>query len=330
MEENLMKKIAVILVLILSTTQLCFATFSAQDTFVLGAELDYSTNQYVNRNDKTFVDKGNSFDFSYIPENGLVSNFTIKRDNKIIYTKAINALSANSSIRVIRIKDTDNGRNFYIIGMQYKLKYLMGYNEKENKWKIYVDADNYYNSSDKGYYGITIHNGQLCIYQQGVEKYHRYILTLDSSSDSFVAKDEGELELNYFDDSYNYDPDYRPLYAHMDEESYVDLSSLRTISDLDDIWIFEVKGVSTGRNSDIGKTYGPIRYKVEKSTRRAWCFDDRKFIWSELPMHSTPAGYQTAACACVNWCYAYKYGKLLGNFDLMDYMLKTYKGNQSL
>lgn len=271
------------------------------------------------RSTTTENDNGNTFTFSYIPDNGLTSTFTIKKGDRTIYRITKNELTVSSHVYITKIQNDKNNQIFYIINNK-----LMGYDAINNIWKIYVNLDDYYNPlGETSNRKLTIQNGNLCIYTQGANQQHVYILNWDNGTKNFSYIDKGVSDLVYFDDIYNYSPNYRPIYAHMDSEQYVDLASIKTIKD-GDVWIFDVNTIFTGRNSDIGivNTY---RYMINKVTMKAWRHDPGG--WVNVPVTSDKyAGYQISSITSVNWCYAYRFGRFMGNFDLMDQMAQKYKG----
>ncbi len=116
----------------------------------------------------------------------------------------------------------------------------------------------------------------------------------------------------YFKGAPAYDSNYRPIYAHMRVERYVDLSSMNIIQN-DDTWlVFSVLTASTDEDSDIlRKSDTATRYKINKLTREAWIANNSG--WDYLNLQRAPYGYEESSFNAVNICYAHLYGEFLND-----------------
>lgn len=311
-----------------------FMVVSAFATFTPLNSVSFGPNEFGGNYDDTFKDNGVQFNLAYVEKGQSGPEFVVKKKGKVIYTKPVSSLGKYYSIHVVRIKNNDDGRIFYIVQRPSGLyggafSYLMGYDEKADKWQEYADIKNYYNPTGRDYHkGFTIHYGKLCAYHYNTDLYHTYNLFWDSAKNWFGFTDEGSVKTEYFQSALVYNPRYRPTYAHMDGETYVDLNSIFTWKEEGTIWVFDVDTYSVGRNSDVLGTKYTNKYMIDKSSRRAWRFDKKKETWEELPMHSCPYGYQFSSCVAINWCVQHKYGYFLGNLGgEMNYSVRHYKGN---
>lgn len=114
---------------------------------------------------------------------------TITRDGRSIHNQRI---SHHWGHRVFRVKDISTQREFFILDM-IKRSLLMGYDEENGKWNVYVDSDNYYNAVD-GEPWISVISGNLYLtYQQeGIRtKEQVYHLEWDDNANWFNYIDEG-------------------------------------------------------------------------------------------------------------------------------------------
>jgi hypothetical protein len=259
------------------------------------------------------------------------SELIIKQKGKVVYTKQLPPIEKISRTQVIQIKDDLTNRIFYIIDNQdyhHGFGYIIGYDSVKGQWQEYINRKNYY-APIKGHQGISVRHGDIVIYNcSGVYDNQAYRLFWNKSANWFGYEDLGFSKKGYFDDALNQNPKYRPLYAHMDYEEYLVVDSILTWQEDDTTWEFNADIISAFRNTDlvVGKYAG--KYKINKRTRQAWRWNSKKNQYDELPMFSSPYGFQMSACALVNWCYMIKYGQFLGNqLSGTTYILNVYNGD---
>lgn len=315
--------------LIISACTTAFASFKALDS------VSFGPNEFGGNYDDVFKDNGTKFKFEYKETEANGPELIIKNKKDIVFSQPVTALGKYYSMTLTRIQDVDSGRIFYIAqrvygGPQSKdtYSYLLGYDEKTGKWKKYIDIKNYYAPINYGFAGMTIRYGKLTLYHFG-SKYHSYTLTWNNNKQNFDYIDNGTVDKTYFNSALVYNPKYRPVYAHMDGETYLDLDSVSTVKDTESTWVFTATLYSTIRNSDILPRDGySLKAMVDKQNHRAWIWDDRKQQWQEIPMHSVPYGYQLSSCVAVNWIYQHRYGEFLGGLGgSMQYVANSYRGN---
>ena len=114
---------------------------------------------------------------------------TITKDESSVYNQRI---SNEQGYRIFRIKENHSQREFFIVDMM-KNSLLMGYDEKNNSWNIYVSSDSYENTVNGEPWTSAI-NGRLYLtYQQdGVRtKKQVYRLEWDDNKGAFDCIDEG-------------------------------------------------------------------------------------------------------------------------------------------
>jgi hypothetical protein len=85
----------------------------------------------------------------------------------------------------------------------------------------------------------------------------------------------------------------------MDYEEYLVVDSILTWQEDDTTWEFNADIISAFRNTDlvVGKYAG--KYKINKRTRQAWRWNSKKNQYDELPMFSSPYGFQI--CPHARW-----------------------------
>lgn len=116
----------------------------------------------------------------------------------------------------------------------------------------------------------------------------------------------------YFQGAPAYNSNYRPVYAHMGVESYVDLSTIKVTQDTDTWLVFNVLTVTATEDSDSTKTgKEPSRFGINKKTREAWMVVDSK--WKRLELNRVPFGYEVSSFNTVNMCYLHLYGEFLND-----------------
>ena len=105
---------------------------------------------------------------------------------------------------------------------------------------------------------------------------------------------------------------YRPINFGMGYEMYVDLSSLETIKDNGQGWIFKVNLFRSPEDSGrIEGTY-PLTYKIFRG--QAWIYNDSTNTWLEIPMRKKQLKHKDIAdFVTVNLCYRQKTGQYLND-----------------
>lgn len=126
-----------------------------------------------------------------------------------------------------------------------------------------------------------------------------------------VVLGSGECQA-YFKGAPAYNSNYRPIYAHMRVETYVDLSSINIVQN-DNTWlVFNVLTVNADEDSDIVRENNKtIRFKVNKHSREAWVANNSD--WNYINFNRSPYGYEQSAFVAVNMCYEYMYGEFLND-----------------
>lgn len=235
-------------VLSLCTAVPGFASFVPVHSVVFGPE----RNNY----DDSFKDHGNKFHISYTRENG-VPQIIVKSHGKVIYTKEVPSLGRFYTMEIHQIVNEDDGRNFYIVqSKDSEFSYLMGYDERKKEWQTYTEAQNYYSPvpGEAVHEGITIHYGDLGVYHFNNlnDSYHWYKLFWDKNADWFGYREGEETRrTTYFNSALVYNPQYRPVYANADYETYLDMDSIDTDKDKNGVWTFTARKYETIMESDI-------------------------------------------------------------------------------
>lgn len=119
---------------------------------------------------------------------------------------------------------------------------------------------------------------------------------------------------------------YRPINFGMGYEMYVDLSSLETVKDDGQGWIFKVNLFRSPEDSgNIEGTY-TLTYKVAHG--QAWLYNDSTHSWQEIPMRKKEIKHnQIADFVAVNLCYKQKTGQYLNDdYGYAKGMEHYYKG----
>lgn len=119
---------------------------------------------------------------------------------------------------------------------------------------------------------------------------------------------------------------YRPINFGMGYEMYVDLSSLETIKDNGQGWIFKVNLFRSPEDSGrIEGTY-PLTYKIFRG--QAWIYNDSTHTWLEIPMRKKQLKHKDIAdFVTVNLCYRQKTGQYLNDdYGYAQGMERYYKG----
>lgn len=119
---------------------------------------------------------------------------------------------------------------------------------------------------------------------------------------------------------------YRSINFGMGYEMYVDLSSLETVKDDGQGWIFKVNLFRSPEDSgNIEGTY-TLTYKV--SHGQAWLYNDSTHSWQEIPMRKKEIKHnQIADFVAVNLCYKQKTGQYLNDdYGYAKGMERYYKG----
>lgn len=120
---------------------------------------------------------------------------------------------------------------------------------------------------------------------------------------------------------------YRPINFGMGYEMYVDLSSLETVKDDGQGWIFKVNLFRSPEDSgNIEGTY-TLTYKVAHG--QAWLYNDSTHSWQEIPMRKKEIKHnQIADFVAVNLCYKQKTGQYLNDdYGYAKGMERYYKGS---
>lgn len=326
--KNVLRFMLCCLFFIVSIGTTAFASFKPLDS------ISFGPNEFGGNYDDVFKDNGIKFKFEYTTK-GVSPQLIIKNKKNVVFTQPVTSLGKYYSMTLTRIQDADTGRIFYIAQRVYggpksqeTYSYLLGYDSTTGTWKKYVDIKNYYSPILYGFSGMTIRYGKLTLYHFG-RQYHSYTLTWNDAKQVFDYTDNGVVDNSYFNSALVYNRQYRPVYAHMDSEIYLDINSINTLEDTDSRWIFTATSYSTIRNSDVLPRDGhSIKAMVDKVNHRAWSWNEEKQQWVELPMHSVPYGYQMPSCIAINWAYQHRYGTFLGNLGgVMTSMAQNYKGN---
>jgi hypothetical protein len=324
-----MKRLVQILLMavIFLCTSMAFASFTVIKNMTWHTSYDGLENNWSD----SFTEGKNKYMF-YCNHNAVApSELVIKQKEKVVYTKQLPPIEKTSRTHAIQIKDDLTGRIFYIIDNQdYKngFGYIIGYDPVKGEWQEYIDKKNYY-TPIRGRQGISIRHGDAVIYNcGGVDDNQAYRLFWDKSANWFGYEDLGFSRRGYFDDALNQNPKYRPLYAHMDYEQYLVVDSIFTWQDDDTTWIFDADVVNAFRNTDLIVDKWSGKYKINKNTHQAWVWNSKKEEYEELPMFSSPYGFQMLSCSLVNWCYMIKYGQFLGKSpEVTTNLLGVYNGN---
>lgn len=303
-----------------------FATFAPVHSVVFGPD----RNNY----DDSFKDHGNKFHISYTREDG-VPRIVVKQHSKVIYTKEVPSLGRYYTMEIHQIVNEDDGRNFYIVqSKDSEFAYLMGYDEKSKSWQTYTDARNYYSpvAGEAVHEGITVHYGDLGVYHFNnlSDRYHWYKLFWDKNADWFGYKEGKETRrTTYFNSALVYNPQYRPVYANADYETYLDMDSFDTDKDKDGVWTFTAKKYETIMESDILTGEGQkVKYRIDTNTGRAYIYNKQTRQWDELPIHSTPSSAEMADSVAVNWACKHHFGFFLGDLGgAMGRYIADYKGD---
>jgi hypothetical protein len=320
-----MKRLAQILLMVV--VFLCTSTAFASFTVVKNMTWHTSYDGLENNWSDSFTEGKNKYMFYCNHNETAPSELVIKQKGKVVYTKQLPPIGKMSTIKAIQIKDDSTGRIFYIIN-NFAFGFIIGYDPVKGEWQEYVDKKNYY-TPIHGYQGISIRHGDVVIYNcGGVYDNQVYRLFWDKSANWFGYEDLGFSRRGYFDDALNQNPKYRPLYAHMDYEQYLVVDSIFTWQDDDTTWVFDADIVDAFRNTDLIVSKRSGKYKINKRTRQAWAWNSKEEQYKELPMFSTPYGFQMASSSLVNWCYMIKYGQFLGNNpSVTTHPLDIYNGN---
>jgi len=112
----------------------------------------------------------------------------------------------------------------------------------------------------------------------------------------------------------------------MGYEMYVDLSSLETIKDNGQGWIFKVNVFRSPEDSGrIEGTY-TLTYKIFRG--QAWIYNDSTNTWLEIPMRKKELKHKDIAdFVTVNLCYRQKTGQYLNDdYGYVQGMERYYKG----
>ena len=119
---------------------------------------------------------------------------------------------------------------------------------------------------------------------------------------------------------------YRPINFGMGYEMYVDLSSLETIKDNGQGWIFKVNVFRSPEDSGrIEGTY-TLTYKIFRG--QAWIYNDSTNTWLEIPMRKKELKHKDIAdFVTVNLRYRQKTGQYLNDdYGYVQGMERYYKG----
>lgn len=240
------------------------------------------------------------------------------------------------------LQESTSKRNFYIIGVResyteptlyggkvWKTKineYIVGKQPTTGKWKVYANLDDYYFPRHENP-GFSMMQEEITVRSSNYPDMYAYKLHWNEETDSFNYTDLGEISVPYFTSALAYDSKYRPVYAHMDTEVYLDMTSITTLYEDSDTWIFTAKSLLTHRGNELlmeGK--GSSKYQVNRSTKQAWYWDERNGKWKYLDSHHM-AGYMLPAYITANWAVKVRYGYFLNADDpiVQDYA-KYYKG----
>lgn len=323
--KNVLRFMLCCLFFIVSIGTTAFASFKPLDS------VSFGPNEFGGNYDAVFKDNGIKFKFEYTTKGGS-PQLIIKNKKNVVFTQPVTSLGKYYSMTLTRIQDADTGRIFYIAQRVYggpkskeTYSYLLGYDSTTGTWKKYVDIKNYYSPILYNHSGMTIRYGKLTLYHFG-SQYHSYTLTWNDGKQDFDYIDNGITDLSYFNSALAYNHQYRPVYAHMDSETYLDVNSINTTEDTDLLWVFTAKLCYTIRNSDVLSDAGTITAMINKKSRRAWIWNGQH--WIEIPMHtSPPSAIYIASSVAINWAYQYRYGQFLGTLGgSMPAIAKDYKG----
>ena len=240
--------------------------------------------------------------------------------DEVVWQKMLPPEKVSSYGLLETIKD-DNNRLFYIVGAsgyttayygtqedskRVSSQYIIGENPTTNAWKEYVNVNNYYFPGEYNSPEFTIRYGELILRSGHGPYYYAYQLDYDSDKDAFTYKDLGKMEVPYFNSALAFNPRYRPIYAHMDVEEYLDVYSIKTEYEDSDTWIFTARSVSALRGSDtlLDNNRNPVKYEINRSTKQAWYYDvwnHNKTGWVLLDPERSSMGYQGIFFTTVNW-----------------------------
>lgn len=123
-------------------------------------------------------------------------------------------------------------------------------------------------------------------------------------------------------------PNYRPISLGMGYEQYVDLSSLETVSDDGNGWVFKVNLFRSPEDSGTIEGTYTLTYKIAKG--QAWIWNEPTHTWFDIPMKKQLKHGQVADFVAVNMCYKQKTGKYLNDqYGYAQSMEKYYQGESS-
>ena len=119
---------------------------------------------------------------------------------------------------------------------------------------------------------------------------------------------------------------YRPVNFGMGYEMYVDLSSVETVKDDGQGWIFKVNMLRSPEDSGTIEGAYPLTYKIAHG--QAWLYNDSTHSWQEIPMRKKELKHnQIADFVAVNLCYKQKTGQYLNDdYGYAKGMERYYKG----
>ena len=131
----------------------------------------------------------------------------------------------------------------------------------------------------------------------------------------------------YFKGAPAYNANYRPIYAHMGFETYVELSSLNIVENNNTWLVFNVLTASTPEDGDELRTSNTaMSFKINKQTKEAWLGSNSE--WKYLELNRSPFGFEASSFIAVNICYRYMYGNFLNDSSgIAGRYLAYYKGN---
>lgn len=295
---------------------------------------DKDYNNYSGNYDDDFKEGKHKINIAYNDKDGNPKFIVKDKSNKNAILLTLPSPQLKYQAKVTQIQNKDNGQYFYIVdGRSDKYGYLMGLDKKTGKWRVYANKDNYYNpvGSSNGE-GITLHYGNISVYHHGA-KHHEYWLKWDERKNDFTYEDKDSHEFTYFNSALAYDKRYRPLYAHMGTEWYLDMKSITTYANDDNVCKFSC-GIRTApwESDIISDSMGRFNFKYYKQSKKLFfeytAKDGSTKKLEELDYDKSPVGvfWHNVTAAGV-LAYREISGELLGDLggDL-GYIEEWYKG----
>lgn len=292
---------------------------------------DKDYNNYSGNYDDDFKEGKHKINIAYNDKDGNPKFIVKDKSNKNAILLTLPSLQLKYQAKVTQIQNKDNGQYFYIIdGHSDKYGYLMGFDKKTGKWRVYANEDNYYNPVGSSLAeGITLRYGNISVYHHGA-KYHEYWLKWDDGKNNFTYEDKGSHDYSYFNSSLAYDKRYRPVYAHMGMEWYLDMKSITTYVNDDNVCEFSCGIRTANQESDIiSDSKGTLHFKVDKKNHSLWLETDdgNSKKWTELYIKGYPTGAWMTVTVAGIFAYREISGALLSDLGgSIEEIEEWYKG----